>query len=321
MIKNSRYSDNIPAVVFSLLLVCGALFLSWGRIVESSVFGYCSVMVDVWWNVFLTNLPLVFIITPIFVLVVMFVFFQIRKLFILSKTFYVDHPQKLEKLVKQYELSDVYVYKSEVAEASCVGVFFPKIHISTRLIQLLEEDELLAVLLHERHHKLHGHMFVHLGASFIQPLGIVFPFLSDVLSVFLLKIEKNADLAVVREMGDSASLLSAFRKTISVRNQYGLSFSEFETIERRIFALQGKKRGYVFSKTRIVSSFLVVMGLGMFFVMPSYAEGGVVSVAGYCQEDACITQCAHKERDLYEKEIRYSAEEKIRNYSPEDFGK
>lgn len=125
-------------------------------------------------------------------------------------------PKELIGLVKRLGLrSLVRVVEDRRPLAFCFGFFQPKIYLSTGLIDRMTNQELEAILRHERCHITNRDTII-LTLVFIgQSFFLFFPFLSDLIGRIRLEKEINADKTVIREMGDKNILLASFKKLVN----------------------------------------------------------------------------------------------------------
>lgn len=125
--------------------------------------------------------------------------------------------------------------------AFCMGIFSPKIYLSSGLIKIMNSRELEAVILHERYHVESKDNLCLIGLHFLKNLLFFFPFATDIVHNF----EKNEEMAADQKAADivgTISVVSALKKMFlySNNNHYGFSFSKSQHIETRIFKLVGK---------------------------------------------------------------------------------
>ncbi|MBI4280476.1 MAG: M48 family metalloprotease [Armatimonadetes bacterium] len=106
------------------------------------------------------------------------------------------------------------VLQDERPLALTAGVLFPRIIISSGLIDALDEDEFEAVLLHERHHVRHGDP---LRLAFARGAARAFfylPVVGELYRRYVAASELAADAYAIRTQGDPAPLAAALLKLL-----------------------------------------------------------------------------------------------------------
>lgn len=235
-----------------------------------------------------------FLVTMVAIMVV--VGFFLKVLFSIVKT-----NQKINKLIKNkipvpdevdkllellsIDFNRIYVVDSLDKVALTYGVVYPRIMISTGLINRLTWKQLESVLLHESYHLDKRHPFLLIMAEIVASTIFFIPILKDVAKMMRVEFEKLADEYVVRNQGNSNHLRLALLKTSSVSSKFGIYPS---------FSVKGIRLIHTYSKKRVILSiFSVVLGL-VFLLLPI---NGHVSVVGQspvavqgCGE-SCISNC------------------------------
>ena len=106
-------------------------------------------------------------------------------------------------------LGDVSVFDDERVQAFCAGLLRPRVYLSTGAVALLPEDELRAVLAHERHHRDRGDpLRIALGRVMARALFFM-PVLTRLHSRYCASAELAADDAAVHANGGSPSALAS----------------------------------------------------------------------------------------------------------------
>lgn len=139
-------------------------------------------------------------------------------------------PPRLESLFWKYQLGQqVIVFEETRPAAFTAGLIAPRIFLSTGLLQLMDDDELEAVLLHERSHLRHRDpASLLLGRS----LSIACPFapvVRELVRRHQAAVELAADEEVVATMGHAHGLSSAIVKLFTVRSPH-LAASPFSPV-------------------------------------------------------------------------------------------
>lgn len=139
-------------------------------------------------------------------------------------------PPRLESLFRKYQLGQqVTVFEETRPAAFTAGLIAPRIFVSTGLLQLLDEDELEAVLLHERSHLRHKDpAYLLLGRA----LSVACPFAPAVRELarrHQAAVELAADEEVAATQGQTLGLSSAILKLFRVQSPY-LAVSPFTPV-------------------------------------------------------------------------------------------
>lgn len=104
----------------------------------------------------------------------------------------------------------------------CYGVLKPRVCLATGLLGLLDDEELTAILLHERHHLLrHDPLGVLASRSLAAAVGIL-PVARQLVARYLLARELDADYHAIETLGSGAPLASAILKLNRTRSQWRL---------------------------------------------------------------------------------------------------
>ncbi len=300
--------NNVFTLVSFTLLLSGTLFYTFKYLGQyQDVKDYCTAAITSA-ALYTKEFPIVLAIIAISLLTLVFIARSIKNQSSLKKLPELTHSTKLTKIIATHKIPDVKVVDSSSLSAACVGLLRPTIYVSKDLTDNLNKHELTAVLLHEKHHITRKHYLLHYALTFLEPLEIVFPYASDLLTWNHLRMEKAADYAVARKMGNPKHILRAFKKSLQTKNSYALPFSEFETLEARILSLQGKRQNLTPLYTKITISCLCFLSFIFLLTIPTFAEEIRIDKeeAQSCQENSCATLCAPKEKVLYNKDLPYS---------------
>ncbi len=233
--------------------------------------------------------------------------------------------KKLDKILKRLKILDnTLLVKENTPFAFCFGIRHPKIYISTAMLKITAQNELEAILLHERHHLQKKDTFTMLLASIAQSLFPFFPFISDLLLNFKIEKELQADSEVIRQLGTSKSLISALRKLLSTKS-YNLvlaaSIAEGDTLEPRIqVLLKSKDYEKKFRLKNVVVSLFFVVFFGLLLLTPVEAVNLPTqkdNTTMICLEgQACANWC-RKHNSVAPYSIHYGSEDNTSyNYSP-----
>ena len=203
----------------------------------------------------------------------------------------------IENLAKKHKLTGkIKIVLSAKPFAFCLGIRNPRIYLSTKLISLLDKEELEAIILHEKYHLLHKDNVIHLLSSFIRTLFIFFPFVSDMINNQQLKVEIAADSMTTSMLGTNAGVISALKKLLlypGYQPEYVASFNHIQTLEKRIQTLKGKKlRGISTSMQSLLISTISVI-IVLFAISTSLPEVGAHAHANKLSSCLTGTSCTH----------------------------
>jgi Zn-dependent protease with chaperone function len=150
---------------------------------------------------------------------------------------------RLSQLAGQVGLSstDLACIDTPATGAFSLGGWRPKVWVSTGLVQLLRDDELLAVLHHEAHHCRQQDPLRLLISRIISDSFFFIPILRSLADQHHLTQEMAADAAAIERMGDLLPLASALHKLLAVPqptfSAADMAVSQLNVTERRIMAL------------------------------------------------------------------------------------
>ncbi len=232
--------------------------------------------------------------------------------------------KKLDKmLIKLKIFENTLLVKDNTPFAFCFGIRHPKIYISTAMLKITTQNELKAILLHEKHHLQKKDTFTMLLASIAQSLFPFFPFISDLLLNFKIEKELQADSEVIKRLGTSESLISVLRKVLGVKSYrlvLAACIAEEDTLEPRIqFLLKNKDYVKKFRLRNVVVSLFFVAFFGLLLFTPVEAVNLPMqkdNTAMICLEgQACANWCK-KHNSVAPYSIHYDSENNTSyNYS------
>lgn len=214
-------------------------------------------------------------------------------------------PQRVAALCTTHgiDLTQLIVVKNTQPLAYAMGMFQPKIVITTGLIKLLTKKELEAVLLHEKYHKVHRHGLVILCAEIISSTLSFFPLLLDILTRMKGTFELAADHHAREVQGTGRYVHAAILAvTQEVKSSYTNAFRPafgLTVVEQRLHMLKHNVlHRQRYKKARVTWSFLSLMILTtlIFFPTQLYAAEATAQVA---EGQSCSNtlQCSVQCRD------------------------
>lgn len=229
----------------------------------------------------------------------------LRLLFNLIKTYYFSKKLKYIKnspvviaLENKHNLKNkLFTIDHVKPVAFCLGIFQPKIYLSSSLANMMTEQEIEVIILHETYHtKRRDNLFI-LCAFIIKSTLFFIPVVSDLIDYVMIKKEINADLYGINKLKTDEPVFSAFEKLIqnghTLNFSYAISFFNLHTLEERIRAIRGKKSITLsVPLTHAVLSFcsFLVLGFVLFYPLkPAQAQSQSIKSI----ETACLVghQC------------------------------
>lgn len=186
--------------------------------------------------------------------------------------------EAVDKLLTSLELNDkVKVIGSKKQFAFCLGIKNPKIYLSSRLVGAITEEELEAILRHERYHLKNRDSLVMLVAFICEALFPFFPILSDIIRNYRIEREVKADKEAIRGIGKSYPIISVLKKMLKVETPASVAIAsmiERNTLEPRIKALVESDFTFKrFKLSRLFVSFSFFIILGIVLAVPTRAIG------------------------------------------------
>ncbi len=278
---------------------------------------YCQFFV----NSFSVEIPHIFIYLPVIILSIITLFSITKFIFILYRTLRfrqrVIANQKFNKelnlLLKELNLQDKgYVVKGGKPFAFCLGIINPKIYISTKMLSLMNKNELAAVLIHEKYHLEHRDTFIMLILSIAKSLFPFFPAFSDFSRNYHIEQEIKADHKALKSLGDKRPILSVMKKLLKYPNiaiDFAPAVFDNDTLEPRIKALINKDFKFKkFGRINLAVSILFVFAMFLAFLTP------VRAIELHDQKQEIVMICTdnnHKEKPHLQKESDISNASRI----------
>lgn len=149
-------------------------------------------------------------------------------------------PPQVAAAARSAGASGVEVREHETAFGVCLGMLHPRIVVSTALVELLDRDELVAVLAHEEHHRRRRAPLRQVIASAIARSLFFLPVLTATLDAHLVDEEIVADRAAVT-VGGLRPLVRALAKLAgnADASEAIASFGGTSALDTRLSALEG----------------------------------------------------------------------------------
>lgn len=193
-----------------------------------------------------------------------------------------NYPVKILKIIKSLKIdkSILGVIKTDSDFAATVGVFRPKVIISTSVINKLSKGELESVVLHELYHQQNRHGLLLILSEVISSSLFFLPLMKEVVKSMRNAFEKEADRFVVGIQKSNISL--------------GLALSKVKTSGNFTFAPEfSGRREYKVNKVNILLSLIVFfLGITLYFIPSNtLANAGITNIQIKCGENMCSTNC------------------------------
>ena len=185
----------------------------------------------------------------------------------------IPNSNKLITLAQQAGISPqtIICIQSDVIRAFSVGIWAPKIWVSTGLLSLLDDDELIAVLQHEAHHCQKRDPLRLFITRLICDIFFFIPRLGSLSDYNHLAQEMAADEAAVNLLGDNLPLASALHKLLTCRQSPStvpkLAISQLNITERRILALVSPQVNVGWQSTLANWSGSIILAIILFGVL------------------------------------------------------
>ncbi|MEW6456707.1 MAG: M56 family metallopeptidase [Acidobacteriota bacterium] len=208
----------------------------------------------------------------IFFLLTLFVYSLIKTLYKFFKAYAyskslekTDFPSKIKRIIKDLSIKEnrIISFKNDFNIAFTSGLIFPKIYVSTGLIESLNEEEIKAVLLHEKSHLKRKDPLKSIILYFFSSLFSFLPVSKNIFSIFKRCSEFMADDYALNFSGPSLNLASSLLKIKknnidSVRNFINFYKDEFinERLER-LLNIENKNYRKKFPVKKLILSIFI----------------------------------------------------------------
>jgi Zn-dependent protease with chaperone function len=186
-------------------------------------------------------------------------------------------------------MEDVTVFDDILPLAFTGGLFRPRVFVSTRLIQALDEGELRAVLLHERHHQESKDPLKGLLVSFVSDLLFFLPVSRFLKKTYDLTSEMAADARSVARQADPLDLASSLLK---VQRLGGAATSWFfDPATERANHLLGERPTIRWPFKRILATLVLLIMAGFVVMVPIRKN---VTAMFINHDKTCVLSPGHK---------------------------
>lgn len=174
-------------------------------------------------------------------------------------------PERLGRVSQQLVIGDRVLFLDQpVIAAFCFGLIRPRIVLSAGMLERLDDDELLAVLAHERHHLRRRDPLRYLLLHTATASALMFP-----LSTFLCRrVEARMELAADRAaltLSSRAALAGALLTALGNRETLVVGTAGLSATEARVAHLLGQGVLPAIPARAVISSLvpLIVLGLAV----------------------------------------------------------
>ncbi len=178
-------------------------------------------------------------------------------------------PARLANSLEKLGLTeDVDTVAAPIPTAFCYGKRAPRILVTTGLVELLSEQELLSVLAHEKYHRMQHDPFKILLVRALRDALVFLPLARDLFENYLVLQEIAADQVALRTGATRESLASALLKLLHVPTLRDLSVSAYTPLGVRVQHLANPERSFVFHfswRRTVVSAFAFALMLTAVF--------------------------------------------------------
>jgi Zn-dependent protease with chaperone function len=202
-------------------------------------------------------------------------FMLVKQSYQMYKWIRIFNNKKHEKLTKR--LNDKYrnwnteilVVKDNAFIALAIGLINPRIVISTKVLEIFEEEEVKAILLHERFHCMNFDPLKVFITSLISAGMHYVPVIKSLVNYYKTWIELIADHYAVNEMRSSYTLGKVLLRLTQITKiqhiQFGVSFSDVAINYRIMQVIEPEKKirvPVIYLKSVMISFLLLMIMLG-----------------------------------------------------------
>lgn len=310
---NKAFFTSLAFFLFSFLLLFG-LFKKFAPLAAGQAIYYCQALLS---NTLITlprSLPslLTFLLLLVFATGIFILIVQLIKVRILMTNLSknkITAPGKVITLSKSLGIfKKVDVVRDSRCLSFCYGFFSPRIILSSKLVKMLTEKQLRAVLIHENYHlKNYDPLKIMLGQIATYMFWFL-PVIKDFYDHFVILKEFSADQLVIDIEKSAKNLKLALAKIMDyplVPASGIVPFTTTKGLEARVLHLaeKGGKPSFKMSIVRLIVSGLVILFVFVFLNIPIYAietdtNGYAYLICPGSSDCASISSCS-KEHGIY----------------------
>jgi Zn-dependent protease with chaperone function len=186
-------------------------------------------------------------------------------------------------------LEDVTVFEDRMPLAFTGGFLKPRIFLSTKLMDILDEKELRGVVLHESHHRASKDPLKDLAVSFLSDLLFFLPVSRFLKKAYSLTVEMTADAHSVTLKADPADLAGSLLKVQKLSGPAASWF--FDPTAERAGRLLGQRSRVPLPLERAFLSLILLAVLAFVALVP--VKKSVASL--FINHDkTCVLRSGHK---------------------------
>lgn len=206
---------------------------------------------------------------------------------------------KIDFLLNKLNLENAsYIVKSDKPFAFCFGILNPKIYISTEILSIMTQNELEAILLHEKYHLKHHDALITIIISLTKSLLPFFPIISDFSRNYQIEQEIQADKNALVALHEKKFILSVMEKLLkypAVSFDFVSGVGSEETLEPRIKSILLKDFKYkTYKKTNVILSLLLFLAFFLTLISPVSAvevHNSKQDLMVLCVNGSCENSC------------------------------
>ena len=197
--------------------------------------------------------------------------------------------KQISFLEKKYHLQNrIIIFENSQLMAFCLGIFNPRIYLSTQLLKKMTRFEIEAIVLHEKQHMAGKDNLLLLVLNLIKTAFFFFPIIADVVNSIEIQKEIAADKGVIKETGKTINIVTALRKVLESKPGFvfAQAFSQGFSIEPRIKSLIGKRNELPHLQ---LNSVLITLGVMLIFINITLSR-----IEVHSQNSSSTTLCLDK---------------------------
>ena len=186
-------------------------------------------------------------------------------------------------------LGNATIFEDPRSLAFTGGLLRPRIFLSTKLLETLDEEELRVVVLHESHHQRSKDPLKSLAVSFVSDFLFFLPVSKFLKKAYLLESETTADARSVELRGDLPAIVGLLLK---VRKLDGVQASWFfDPTTERVKRLLGV-RTRIFPSFKKIGLAIVLLAITVFIALVPLKKNLISMFISHDQ--TCVLRSGHK---------------------------
>jgi len=202
----------------------------------------------------------------------------------------IDRRSVLEKDVPRPSfLDNATIFEDPRSLAFTGGLLRPRVFLSTKLLETLDEEELRIVVLHESHHQRSKDPLKSLAVSFVSDFLFFLPVSKFLKKAYFLESETAADARSVELRGDRLAIVGLLLKVRKLDSVQASWF--FDPTTERIKRLLGERTRIVPSIKKIVLA-IVLLAITAFIALVPLKKNLISMFISHDQ--TCVLRPGHK---------------------------